>query len=277
MSEQAPIEGRRVFFTHIMKTGGTSIVAALEHGLDPTATFPLPGTPEERIAAKLGIEGLLESPPERLAAIGCFSVHQPPWVGRAVAPDALQVVVLREPVARTVSHLRHLARSNARPDFLSVIYDEPGWRDRLVDYQTQILSSTREEYDERRRRIAEFGEAIAEKGRAEIEAALREAMVSGRHYFTPTVIEAPRPMSSDDIEVAIGVLDSMDVVGTTDDLPGFVAAVSARCGRELVVPGQMNTSRQQAPVDPKLMERIRADQDADRVVYAHARRLAARS
>jgi hypothetical protein len=38
----------------------------------------------------------------------------------------------------------------------------------------------------------------------------------------------------------------------------------------------MNTARRQSPVDPKLMERIRADQDADLVVYEHARRLAAR-
>ena len=162
----------------------------------------------------------------------------------------MQVVVVREPIARTVSHLRHLARSPARPDFLSVIYARARWRDRLVDYQTQILSSTREEYDERRRRIAEFGEAIAEQGRAEIEAALREAMVSGHHYFTPTVIEAPRPMTDHDVEVALGVLDEMDVVGTTDDLPGLVSRGSARCRRASSPPGQMNTAREQSPVDP---------------------------
>ena len=267
---------RRVFFTHLMKTGGTSVVESLEHGIEPARTFPLPGSLDARVDAKISAEVLLGTPPEVLAAIDCFSVHLPPWVGRAVAPDALQVVVVREPVARTVSHLRHLARSENRKQGLAGLYDDELWRARLADYQTQILAASQAEYVRFRHEVETLRDNMSEDERAAFAEEIRRAVAAGHHYFPSSAIELPRAVTSDDVDAAIAVLDGMDVVGTTDDVGAFVAAVARRCRRDLPAPRLTNEADSSDGVDPALLERIRSDVEADTVVYEHARRLAAR-
>ena len=100
-----------------------------------------PGAPEPaRAMAKTSLQVLLEVSRAEQRPRDFYSVHMPAWVAEEVAPHHVRVTVLREPVARTISHLRHIARAmqlvGGQPAFgsLQELYDDPRWHERLVNY-----------------------------------------------------------------------------------------------------------------------------------------------
>jgi hypothetical protein len=188
----------------------------------------------------------------------------PAWVAEAVAPRHARVTVLREPVARTISHLRQIAGVLNRREAghavrsLDELYDDPRWYRRLANYQVRIFSQTRDEYEsEHERRIA----------------VLPGASHQDPDLLFPTQatgVEVDTLVQDGALGRAIGVLDRFDVVGVTEQLDLVLERVAALVGKEYRPVGYVNPGSATLEASKALVERVRADQELDVMLYEHA-------
>ncbi|MCU1374384.1 MAG: hypothetical protein JWO68_1670 [Actinomycetia bacterium] len=122
---------RPVCFLHTMKCGGT----ALTHGLS-TLADPWPRMIE------VWVDQLVCMPRPLLERTMLITGHLPYPVIELLPAATVLLTVVREPVARTLSHLAHLRTHGSRPD---VTIDEwvgsDEWRPSWVNYQARQLAS----------------------------------------------------------------------------------------------------------------------------------------
>jgi hypothetical protein len=257
-----------VFFIHIMKTGGTSLNNALNELFEPAARYP---ADDIRLAVgqKVDIRFLQQRYSEPGCAIAFASVHMPAWVAEQVAPDHLSMTILREPVSRTLSHLRQEARTGTLSDDIEEVYEHPLFRARLANYQTRLFSMTEAHQVEAEAARREFDRQIAE-GSAD---AHEELMLRFR-VFLATAVSSEDDLSERDLREAIARLERVDEVGTTDQLDDLARRVESRLGAALPRIGRANVTDENLHVSGSLLERIRADNALDFELYEHACRLA---
>jgi hypothetical protein len=241
-----------------MKTGGTSVSRAFRRAFSPAQTYPQlqSGDSPDR-APKLFVDRLEARRAELGRTPDFVSVHMPAWTADHFGPDHVHAVTLREPVARTVSHLRQIAAHDAMPDDLEEVFALPSIRARLTDYQTRMLATE----DERDTPPA-LDDVSPE--------AFRESML----HFWVTAAANVEPMTDADLERAVGRLGAIDVVGTTDDLSAFAEDLSEQTGIEPPTIDHDNRGRGSRPVDPDLLDAIGEATRLDRLLYREARRLA---
>jgi hypothetical protein len=164
-----PEDWPRFFFVHIMKTGGTTLRRHVEHN------FPAPGAvyPDRRVDLEprdgyMFIQRLLTLPPERRDLVRTYIGHFPFVVAQLIDPRLTTLTMLREPVDRTISYLKHCKRFHPQHQDLGLeeIYDDGFVFPTLVhDHQVKIFAMTADdrlesymdvvEIDDERRRIAE--------------------------------------------------------------------------------------------------------------------------
>ncbi|MDQ1533153.1 MAG: hypothetical protein QOF28_914, partial [Actinomycetota bacterium] len=166
-----PVTGTepRFFFVHVMKTGGATFRRHIEHNFrSPGAVYPdrdLDGNLRE---ANILVERVLHLPPERRAAIRAYTGHFPFVIPGMIDPELITLTMLRDPVARTISYLKHCRRYHERHHDLPLeaIYEDPFSFPTLIhDHQVKIFAMTRDdrlesymdviEIDDARRRVAE--------------------------------------------------------------------------------------------------------------------------
>jgi hypothetical protein len=138
----------RFFFVHVMKTGGTTFVKQLREQFPDPELYPSPAIdwigPHD-FDAYVKIPRLLALPPERRTEIVVYSGHFPFYVVDAVDPSLTTLTVLREPVARTISVLKHFKRDEPRfhDSSLEEIYDDRmTFRFFVENHQTKVFSLT---------------------------------------------------------------------------------------------------------------------------------------
>jgi hypothetical protein len=222
---------RRWFFVHLQKTGGTAMLRRLRHQFGVDAVYPRPeeqGTPEtvldvDRLRRRLAEEG---------DAIRCVTGHFPLATVDLLDGEWSTFTVLRDPVDRVLSFLRH--QGEVEPRFegrsLEEIYDDPVTSSGLVhEHMVKMLSLEADE------------------------------MTDGA--LTPVVVDDDR------LARARRNLDTrIDVVGLQEDFEGFCAALEAAFGWDLGEAVFMNRTRP-LPAPPGLTERIAADNPYDLALY----------
>jgi Sulfotransferase family len=137
-------EGGRLFFIHIMKTGGTTFLYNLMAQFATHETYPDPAQDLDRVAAYTQVQSLLNLPAERTAVIRAYTGHFPYFVTQVLPGDFVTLTVLRDPIERTISYLkqcRGLEQFRAAP--LEQIYDDP-WQYAIAieNYQTRVFGMT---------------------------------------------------------------------------------------------------------------------------------------
>lgn len=230
MSEARP----RFLFVHLQKTAGTALLRRLRHHFGPDAVYPRPeeqGAPE----VVLDVDRLLRRLAELEGGVDVVTGHFPLCVADLLPGGVRTFTVLRHPVDRTLSFLRH--QREVAPRFaeasLEQIYADPVTTVGLVtNHMVRMLSLTPDE------------------------------MTDGA--LTPVEVDAAR------LETAQRNLsERIDVLGLQEEFETFCADLESSFGWDLGPAVFMNrTSPIAAP--GSLRERILEDNVHDLRLYEHA-------
>jgi hypothetical protein len=236
--------GGRFFFVHVMKTAGTSFVRRLRQEFPAEALYPCPAIdwigPHD-FEAYINIPRLLALTPERRAEIRMYTGHFPSYVTEEIDPDVTTLTLLRHPLDRTISVLKHFKREEPkfRDASLEEIYDDrETFRFFIENHQTKVFS------------------LAAEDGEDAINCGL--------------TIDRAR------LERAQAQLARIDVVGLTERYDDFCAELHDRFGwwsGGVDADARTNVSRLGDEVPAALRVRIEADNAFDLAFYEYAERL----
>jgi hypothetical protein len=225
------------FFMHVMKTGGTTFVQHIEANFPPEAVYPGPQRGGERQRAYYMIDELRGISLERHRSIRVYTGHFPFVAGELVGADTV-LAILRDPVDRTLSLLRHCKRYEERMVEMTLeqIYED-GWVYPLYihNYQAKLFAMTSDD---------------------KLESHLDVIDVDGRR-----------------LEIAMANLERVDVLGLHDRYPQFLDTMREQHGWTIGNVPDLRVSTELWEVPPRLPERIAADNAADMALYEHARQL----
>lgn len=219
--------GPRFLFVHLQKTAGTALLRRLRHHFGPPAVYPPPdeqGTPEvvldvDRLQRRLGELG---------PRIEVVTGHFPLCVADLLPGEPKTFTLLRDPVERTLSFLRH--QREVEPRFagatLEEVYADPVSTGGLLrNHMVKMLSLRAEE------------------------------MTAGA--LTPMVVDEAHLVRAEQ-----NLAERVDVVGLQEHFDAFCADLEATFGWDLGEPVFMNRT---VPVEASdaLREQIRIDNAED--------------
>lgn len=96
----------RFFFVHLQKTAGTTLIKRFQRHLDESVVYPNESD-GDIVACVISVEHLMERWRARGDEIRFVSGHFPLCTAELLGGDFTTLTVLREPVERTLSYLRH--------------------------------------------------------------------------------------------------------------------------------------------------------------------------
>jgi hypothetical protein len=137
--------GRPVFFIHIMKTGGATLRQHAYANFAPGEVYPYKQLDSDMHTANYDVAYLLELPPERHARIRAYTGHFPFVTTELLPRQPFTFTMLRDPVARTISYLKHCKRYHGQHRDLTLeqIYDDEFFFRCFIDnHQCKIFSMT---------------------------------------------------------------------------------------------------------------------------------------
>ena len=226
-------EPRRFFFMHLQKTAGTALWGRLKRHFEPAEVYPGPGDGEPPLSV-LTVDHLVERWRARRDEIRIVTGHFPLCVTDLLDARFTTLTVLREPVERTLSFLRHhremTPADRDRP--LEEIYEEPLRRELVHNHMVKMLSLTAEEMTDGALTHVEFSREHLERARER--------------------------------------LDGMDVVGFQEQFEEFCAELERRFGWDLGDPVVANRT-ERVEVSEAFRARIASDNALDTELYEFAR------
>jgi hypothetical protein len=237
----APAAGRqRFFFVHMQRTAGTALRLRLMNHFGEREVYPTKGVDgRDRVKLVLSIDYLRERIAARGDEIRVVTGHFPLCTAELLDGRFTTLTLLREPVERTLSYLRH-HRENEPADrlkSLEEIYEDPFRFHGLAhNHMTKMLSLTTAEMTDR---------------------------MLTRVEFTPGRLERAKE-----------ALAGMDAVGLQERFEDFCDELTTRFGWQLGEPETVNTS---APleVEERFRVRIAEDNASDIELYEFAKELLA--
>jgi hypothetical protein len=137
----------RYFFVHLQKTGGTTLVHRLPRHFRPTDIYPN-ASDGDVVQSTISVDHLNERWLARGHEIRVVAGHFPLCTAELLGGGFTTLTVLREPVERTLSYLRHHRQMTPadRDKPLEVIYDDPFRFDGLIhNHMVKMLSLTTDE------------------------------------------------------------------------------------------------------------------------------------
>lgn len=228
------------FVAHMQKTAGTTLRDRLRSTFDESQIYPnATDGPDARIAV-ISVQHLRGRWAERGDDIRLLTGHFPVRTTELLDTDArfVTMTVLRDPVERTLSFLRHQAdrrqRGATEDTPLVEIYEDPFRFEAMIqNHMTRILSLTPQE------------------------------MERGDGVLTTVPYDDAR------LQMAKEALMTIDVFGLQHRLEEFCDELGARFGLDTGAPLRSNTTDHR-DVDGGLIERIREDNALDVKLFEFA-------
>jgi hypothetical protein len=232
---------RRFFFVHMQKTGGMSLYLRMQRELGSDGVYPdaSDGDPVE-ISPQLMVPVLLKRWAVRRDQIRAVTGHFPLCTMELLDADFETFTVLRDPVERTLSYLRHHRKTTPadREKPLEEIYEDPGnFKHFIHNHMVKMLSMRSEE--------------------------MTDGMM--------TVVELDRER----LRTAKGALEGMEACGLQEDLEGFARRLEQLYGWRLGPPVHVNET-EHTDLPASFRRRIARDNRLDTELYEHARKLLGR-
>jgi hypothetical protein len=223
------------FFLHIMKTGGATFRQHVYANFPPGSVYPYRQLDPDMHLANYDVDYLLGLPEERLAGTRAFTGHFPYVVTELLPVETYTLTILREPVARTISYLKHCKRyhDQHRDLTLEQIYDDEFFFRCFIDnHQTKVFSMTTDD------KLESYMDWI--------------------------------DMDADRLRLAKSNLEKVDLVGVNDRYDEFVAQVRDDFGWTFDELPDKRVGTEQWTVHDALRERIAEDNAADVELYRFA-------
>jgi len=233
-----------LFFIHVMKTGGATFRQHVYNNYGPGEVYPdlqLDFKPDDLYRPNFRISYLFALEPARRERIRAYMGHFPYIVGELLGIDPVTLTILRDPVDRTLSYLRHCQRYHPQHRELSLeqIYDDPFYFPKFIEnHQAKVFSMTR-----------------------------ADELIS---YMDEINVDDDR------LRIACDNLEKVDVVGLHEHYDEFLDQVRSRFGWRFDEVPNWHVSEESAPVSEAFRRRIAADNAADMAFYQYARSLHAR-
>jgi hypothetical protein len=241
---EGPVPTPDLLVVHVMKTAGTSLRRMLVDGIGPEAVYPndhdLEVLPKGWYPSPSGLVEHVAAGAHHDARL--LIGHVPYVVADALPRRPLTVMLLREPVARTLSmmdHRRTRSRRFRAASYADLLADESFVRRQVRDYQTKMLA-----FD-----------------------ALEECAAN---------VNVPLEIDDARFARAMRRLEEVDVLGVVEDLPTFSRRLERVTG---IRPGRERTAnprrRARDPLEPDVRARIEELTTRDRTLYRRALELTA--
>lgn len=221
----------RFFLVHIMKTGGTSLLKGLLDNYEPHEVYPEQGEP-----LYASVDRLRSVSPDDLMELKVVSGHFPYVVTELVRPDVC-LTVLRDPVERTISLLRHCKRyvPHMRDHSLEAIYEDPFMYPLMIrDYQVKQFALS-------------FDDDLPDKA-----------------HLADVVVTDAR------LAAAKANLDQVEVIGLQDRYDELLVELSGRFGWEFRRDHRWHQSTDDSPVPTSLRNQITGDLTQDLKFFEYA-------
>ena len=223
------------FYMHIMKTAGTSLVSAMERNFTADAIYPDKELGQGRAEQYWTVEALRKALPDARERVQLYCGHFPYVVGELIG-SPIVMTMLRDPVDRVVSHLRHCSRhfERYRGRSLAEIYEDP-WHGPCLFTNYQVK---------------QFALPLDDKLKGHID-----------------LLE----IDEANFDTALGRLHDVDHLGLVDGYEQFVDEVFSRHGWKRFDDRRLQTSPESDPGIPEsLRRRIESENEADREFYTRA-------
>ena len=233
-------QSRRVFFVHMQKTAGTALRQGLINHFGKRAVYPTQGVDGTDPTQLVTSTDYLR---ERLAARGdeieAITGHFPLCTAELLDGRYTTVTLLREPVERTLSYLRHHRKEDPadRDKSLEEIYEDPfRFQGFVHNHMTKMLSLT--------------------------PAEMTDGMLT------------PLKLDESHLERATDALSGIDAIGLQERFDEFFAWLTDRFGWRLGEPETLNTT-DPVEVPGSFRYRIAEDNALDVELYELAEELVA--
>jgi len=238
---------RRFFYVHVQKAAGTEVRERLKRHFAPEAMYPDTSDGDLfGVMPQMSVAQLLARWEVRKDQIEIITGHFPYATPALLDADFVTLSVLREPVERVLSHLRHYRKMTpeARDRSLEALYADTFPPEFFHNHMVKVFSLTADE--------------VAESAALDRWAALK-------------VID----LTPDRLARAKDNVAQLDVLRLQDDLEAFCDELTGRFGWQLGAPLYANRT---PPEDASqaLRNRIAADNALDAELWAHAREVYAR-
>lgn len=250
-----------VFFVHVMKTGGSTVLQSLLNTYPQGSRFPETGV-DAMFEAKGSPAQLFNMPAARRQALRWVSPHAPLSAARRFAQEEQRPVavtlILRDGLSRAVSHIRQVSRRFDHAYSYRELLDLPLLGEFFFsNHQTRALG-------------------IEESGWQEWEQCFQALAFLPQYLEGSAASFAVSPLAEAHLERAVAGLDQVDVLGLQDDFddwwrrcresfgwPGAPTA-SANVGNE-------QESRPAPPIPDDILDELRRRNALDTRLYDAAR------
>jgi hypothetical protein len=233
---------RRFFFIHVMKAAGGTLLQQILANFERDRVYPLERLDPDMRTANYSLEYLTGLPAPRRARIRVFTGHFPFVAVELLGMELTTITLLRDPVERTLSYLRHCRRhhENHRGLSLEEIYEDPFFFPCFIkDHQAKLFALT----------------------------------VQDRPESYMHVLDVDRRR----LELAKANLERVDVIGIQERFEELLRELEQRFGWRCAEVKNRNVSRGvEIGVPASFRRRIAADNEADMEFFEHARRLCER-
>jgi hypothetical protein len=245
-----------IFFIHVMKTGGTTVMRNLRETYALDEIYPYKPLDLEYLDGgeldlrhHLSVPYILSLSPERRGSIKVFVGHLPFVLRDLLGMELRTTTLLRHPVERTISLLRQFRRKQP-------------WEEDPVDRRPLAARSMEEAYEH--------------------PLAFEPLILNHQtKIFSLTAADDPQtymdviPLDEARLALAKRNLEEVDVIGVQERFDHYLDLVEERFGWQIVRGARKNATPDDdvEPVPASLRRRIEEDNALDVELYEHARRL----
>jgi hypothetical protein len=245
----------RFFFLHVQKAAGTSLLTRLQHQFGERAVYPASVDADPKGDSVISVHHLQERWRTRRDEIRVVTGHFPLCTVELLGGGFTTLTVLREPIERTLSYLRHRRQEapEDRDKTLEEIYEDPYRFDSLIhNHMTKMFSLTAAEANAWQLEMAELLSRPADQS---------APWILTKVEFTPERLERAKEG-----------LASIDLIGLQDRFEQFCRSLTDRFGWDLG-PALHQNRTEPGDVPAGLRDRIAEDNAMDIELYDFGRDL----